>query len=167
MGNFSIILTNLKAAIAVVSARERGLSALLVIVWGRLSRMVVRMERLIALWRAGTLPKARASRAGRTCKTGERVRLPTGPAWLLDYVREAGGFGAQIESLLTQEEFAAFVAAVPQAGRVLRPLCRMLGVGVRVARAPVPQKVWGAPVVVPMVPRGGLAVGWDGRFFWV
>ena len=167
MSNFSIILTNLKAAIAVVAARERAWTALLVIVWGRLSRMVVRMERLVALWRAGKLPRVRAARAGRTCKTGVRVRLPTSPAWLLDYVREAGGFGAQIESLLTDEEFAAFVAAVPRAGRVLRPLCRMLGVGVRVARAPVAKKVWGAPVVVPVVVPGGLAVGWDGRFFWV
>ena len=167
MNNFSIILTNLKAAVAVVAARERSLTAMLVVVWGRLSRMVVRMERLVALWRAGTLPKVRAPRVGRVGATGMRVRLPTGPAWLVDYVRAAGGFGAQIENLLTQEAFAAFVAAVPQAGRVLRPLCRMLGVGVRVARAPVPKKVWGVPVVGPVIAPAGLVMGVDGRFLWV
>ena len=162
MNNFSIILTNLKAAIAVVAARERSLTAMLVLVWGRLSRMVVRMERLVARWRAGKFPKARASAAGRVGATGVRVRLPTAPAWLTAYVREAGGFGAQIENLLTQEEFAAFVAAVPQAGRILRPLCRMLGVGVRVVRKP--KVVW---AVAPEVVRAGLVVGPDGRFLWV
>ena len=162
MNNFSIILTNLKAAIAVVAARERSLTVMLVMVWGRLSRMVVRMERLIALWRAGKLPRVRASRAGRVSVTGVRVQLPTAPAWLVGYVREAGAFGAQIENLLTQEEFAAFVAAVPQAGRVLRPLCRMLGVAVRATRKP--KLVWER---APEIARAGLVVRPDGRFFWV
>ncbi len=163
MSIFSNILTNLKAAIAVVAARERSWTALLVIVWGRLSRMVVRMERLIALWRAGKLPPVRASVAGRGGMTGERVRLPTAPAWLVGYVQNAGAFAAHIENLLTQEEFAAFVAAVPQAGRILRPLCRMLGVGFRVVRVPVPKLVGAS---APVVPRGGLVVGPDGRFLW-
>ena len=167
MFSFSNILSDLQAVIAAHAARNRALTVLLVAVWGRVARMRTRLERLVALWRAGTLPKVRAPRVGRVGATGMRVRLPTGPAWLLDYVREAGGFGAQIENLLTQEAFAAFVAAVPQAGRVLQPLCRMLGVGVRVARAPVPKKVWGVPVVGPVIAPAGLVMGVDGRFLWV
>jgi hypothetical protein len=67
MLNFSFILTGLQAAIAVVSARERHLTVLLVAVWGRIGRMRVRLERLIRLWRAGMLPKQRASQgAGRS-----------------------------------------------------------------------------------------------------
>jgi hypothetical protein len=43
-------------------------------------------------------------------------------------VPEAAAFGAQLQHLLADPEMAALVAAAPQAGRVLRPLCRMLGV---------------------------------------
>ena len=64
MINFTHILTGLQAAIAVVSARERALTALLVAVWGRIGRIRRKLERLIALWRAGMLPKPRKSRAG-------------------------------------------------------------------------------------------------------
>ena len=50
---FTILLTNLQAAIAVVAARDRGISAFLVLVWGRIGRARSRLERLVALWRAG------------------------------------------------------------------------------------------------------------------
>ncbi len=63
----------------------------------------------------------------------------------------AGAFGTQLQHLLTDQECAAFLAAVPQAGRVLRPLFHMLGV------SPVPEvvrKVRASAVVV--VPRGDL-----------
>ena len=36
---------------------------------------------------------------------------------------------SQLRHLLRDAEFAAFLAAAPQAGRLLRPLCRMLGIG--------------------------------------
>ena len=127
MVNFSFLLTNLQAAIAVVSARERHLTMLLVAVWGRIGRMRTRLERLIALWRAGMLPNPRKSRAGEV-RTGVRSEsvIPTAPAWLLVVVREAAPIGAQLESMLSQEDCVRFLAAVPQAGRILRPLLRML-----------------------------------------
>ena len=56
MLNFTSVLTALQAAIAVVAARERALTVLLVAVWGRIGRISTRLERLIALWRAGMLP---------------------------------------------------------------------------------------------------------------
>ncbi|MBC7637119.1 MAG: hypothetical protein H7251_16130 [Acetobacteraceae bacterium] len=48
MFNLSAILTDLRAAIAVVAARDPTITALLVMVWGRISRIVARLERLMA-----------------------------------------------------------------------------------------------------------------------
>ena len=88
MFNFSAIFTDLQAAIAVVAARERRLAVLLVAVWGRIARMRTRLERLIAQWRAGTLPKPRGKqvrrgegRSGRGERRLRRVR-PRRPAML-------------------------------------------------------------------------------------
>ena len=167
MINFTHILTGLQAAIAVVSARERALTALLVMVWGRIGRMRTRLERLIALWRAGRLPAPRKSRAGQK-RGGVRApsALPTAPAWLVAAVREATVFGAQLEQMLSQEECVRFLAEVPQARRILRPLCRMLGVGLRKTRKPRP--VWVVPkAAVPAVAPAGLVMGPGGRLMYV
>ena len=168
MLNFSFILTGLQAAIAVVSARERHLTVLLVAVWGRIGRMRVRLERLIALWRAGMLPKPRASRAG-VARGGVRAPsvLPTAPAWLVAAVQQAAGFGAQLEHMLTQDECVEFLAAVPQARRILRPLCRMLGVGVKLAKRRKPRPVWALPKAAPKPAPAGLVLGPGGRLFYV
>ena len=170
MNAFSFLLTNLQAAIAVVSARERHLTLLLVAVWGRIGRMRVRLERLIARWRAGTLTASRKSRAGEV-RTSVRVPsiIPRTPAWLLVAVREAAFARAQLEHLLSEAEYAEFIAAVPQAGRILRPLCRMLGIGVKpVAPGRRPRAVWQAPrPPPPLVAPGGLVLGPGGRLVWV
>ena len=145
MNSFSAILSDLQAAIAVVAARERALTVLLVAVWARIARMRTRLERLVALWRAGKLPKARAPRAGRVSapRSKPRLKFPTGPAWLARRVWAARPFGTQLAHYLTDEECVAFLAAVPQAGRILRPLFHMLGVepvpeGVRKVKRAVP-----------------------------
>ena len=164
MNHFSIIFTNLKAAIAVVAAREPALTALLVLVWGRVSRMAARLERLVALWRAGKLPARRPSRAGAVRATGIRERYPTAPGWLVAEVWEARAYGSQLAHALAEAEMVAFLAAVPQAGRILRPLYRMLGVGVTVARARAPRAAW---TVGPAPMLAGLVRGPDGRFFYV
>ena len=169
MTHFLPLLTRLQAAIAVVAARERHLTVLLVAVWGRIGRMGTRLERLIALWRAGKLAKPRKSRAG---EKRDRVRapdiLPRAPAWLVAAVHEAAPMGNYLEHLLTQEECVAFLAAVPQAGRILRPLCRMLGVGVAGRRTRRPRAVWQVPKATPvMVPAAGLVLGPNGRSMYV
>ena len=127
-----------------------------------------RLERLIALWRAGMLPKARKSRAGEV-RTGVRSVsvIPTVPAWLLVAVREAAPYGAQLEHLLLQDECVAFLAACPQAGRIFRPLCKMLGVGVKARRVRKPRAVWEMPRPAPVVAQAGLVLGPGGRPMWV
>ena len=64
MFSFSNILSDLQKVIAAHAARNRALTVLLVAVWGRVARMRTRLERLVALWRAGKLPKPRAARRG-------------------------------------------------------------------------------------------------------
>ena len=140
MFNFTAILTDLQAAIAVVAARDRSLTVLLVAVWARIARMRTRLERLVALWRAGKLPKPRAPHARQDAPAAgtsarKQPRFPTAPAWLRARVWEAGAFGSQLQHLLTEAECAAFLEEVPQAGRILRPLLHMLGV------SPVPNAV--------------------------
>ncbi len=169
MDKLSTILSDLQAAIAVVSARERALTALLVAVWGRIARIRTRLERLIALWRAGMLPAARAPRGG---AVGAGVRapsiIPTEPAWLLVAVREAASTRGQLEHLLSDAECVEFLAACPQAGRILRPLCRMLGIGVKPAKGPRPRPVWQAPrPALVMEAVTGLVMGPGGRLMYV
>ena len=170
MLHFTALLTGLQAAIAVVAARERALTVLLVAVWGRIGRLHTRLERLIRLWRAGMLPKPRKSRAGGTRAPGEpkASELPRVPAWLLVAVREAAPFAARLEHLLSEAECVEFLAAVPQARRILRPLCRMLGVGVK---APRPGRrdrpVWVVPTAPPMAAQPGLVRGPGGRLVYI
>ena len=170
MVNFSFLLTNLQAAIAVVSARERHLTVLLVAVWGRIGRMRSRLERLIRLWRAGMLPKARKSRAGegRSSVRAPSI-IPTAPGWLLMAVRETRVVRTQLENLLSEAEWVEFLAAAPQAGRILRPLCRMLGVGQKPpAPGRKPRAVWQTPRAAPvMVTPAGLVLGPGGRLIYV
>ena len=135
---FASLLTNLQAVIAAKAARDRSLTVMLVALWARIGRMGTRLERLVALWRAGKLPKQRVAGAERVAAPRATVsfKFPTAPGWLrqkLGY--EVGAYGSQLRHLLTEAECAAFLAAVPQAGRILRPLLRMLSAD------PVPEEL--------------------------
>ena len=169
MFTFTHILTGLQGAIAVVSARERALTVLLVAVWGRIGRIRTRLERLVALWRAGKLPQARAAHAKRQGRpTGEKPisMFPTAPAWLVTAVPKAQPLAAQLEAMLSQEECVRFLAEVPQARRLLGGLCRMLGIAAHRARAPRP--LWQVPrAAVVMAAPAGLVMGPGGRLMYV
>ena len=138
MFNFSTILAGLHAVIAAKAARDQTLVALVVALCGRLARMGTRLERLIARWRAGTLPPPRAARPGEA-RAGEAraeaqaeravsiIRFPSAAGWLrLKLGYEVSVYGGYLQQQLTEAECAAFLAACPQAGRILRPLLRML-----------------------------------------
>jgi hypothetical protein len=163
MFSFSHILTDLQAVIAVHAARNRALTVLLVALWGRIARMRTRLERLVALWRAGQLPPPRAPRVGGAAgmQAGARRVFPSKLAWLtrmLGY--EVAAFGGQLRHLMTDAECVAFLAAVPQAGRILRPLLRMLSIDplpevILPVRRAVPEA---APVAEPAEPAAMVGI---------
>lgn len=167
METFALILTNLRSALAARAGRDQALAALVLVVWVRLSRMALRFERLVANWWAGILPRVRASRAGQDYVVSDTPRLPVGAGWLLGYVPEVAVYGSQLEHFLSSEECQRFLAEVPQAGRLVRPLLRMLGVGVDMARPRKVRPVWGAPVSGATIAPAALVMGWDGRLRWV
>ncbi len=121
---FTLILATLRAAIAPAAARNRARTALLVLVWTRLSRMALRFERLYARWRAGTI---RAPRPAAPRTRAPHPNLPTRPAWLIAECREAAAIASQLQHLLATPDAAEFLAACPHATRLLRPLATMLG----------------------------------------
>jgi len=154
--SFSLLMLGLKAVIAEVAAPDRSRTAFLVFVWGRLSHMVVRFEKLYARWKAGTLPKHRGPRPPRAQREEDDAkprakppfRLPGGRMWLVRHVQKSAAFASQLRHLLaTDPEIPAFLEACPQAGRILRPLCRALGVNL-----PAP---YGVTIdhLVPIAPR--------------
>jgi hypothetical protein len=98
------------------------------IVWGRLQGFQRRFERLAAKIRAGTLraPRQRTMRAERV-RAGGKSPLPRKFGWMPHMVPGAGVVAQALELLLADPQMPALMQAAPQTGRILRPLCRMLG----------------------------------------
>jgi hypothetical protein len=129
---FDIIVGNLCKAIAAKAAKDLTVQALLVLLHGRLRRVAKRFAALVARVQAGPLPAPR-HRAARESKPRPRPpAFPTKFAWLLRLVPEAASFGSQLHHLLADPEMVALLKTAPQAGRILRPLCRLL------AQKPIP-----------------------------
>ena len=129
----------------------RGLAGpLIVLIWSRLRRLAARFAALSARIAAGRARRIRCRRRPRaTARRTARRALPQSRAWLIRLVPEAAASGEQLRYLLAEPEMAALVAAAPQMRRLLRPLCRMLGVRLPpLAPPPVPpatSTVAGAP----------------------
>ena len=77
---------------------------------------------------AGTLAsRPRASRAG-TKGGAPPAKLPRQHAWLLAALRHEGAyFRNQLERMFWEPQTAALLTRLPQAARILRPICDMLG----------------------------------------
>ena len=153
------IMTGLRAAIAAHAARpyaDAGLAprpitpelraapsqppaAIFVLIWSYIGRTAARLERLITLWQAGTLPTPQTPRprAPNSPSQPAKPRLPRGRAWLAAAAGyQTRGHASQLNHLLARPDFENFAAAVPQAARLLRPLCHMLGIAPHFARPP-------------------------------
>ena len=141
---FALIMERLCQIVAAQSYRERMAAPLILLIWTRLRRLAARFAALAARVRAGTLrsraPARRAaSRPASPPASPPPPRLPNDFAWLVRLVGwEAAGCGSQLQHLLSDPEFAALIAAAPQMGRLLRPLCRMLGVDASALPPPLP-----------------------------
>ena len=83
------------------------------------------------------------------------IVLPRRFGWLVGLVGyEVAGRASQLAHLLADPEMAALVRDVPQARRILAPLCRMMGVdcaGLRGVRRVRVRAVVAAPVVAAVV----------------
>ena len=123
------ILAGLAAVVARRFLREPKFFALIIPLWSWLGRSARRFERAVTrpavvrvrgeVARAVVVPSARAK---------PRVRLPSQDAWLVRALGwEVAAYGSQLSHLLAEPEMQAVLAAVPAVGRILRPLCRMLG----------------------------------------
>jgi hypothetical protein len=106
-------------------------AALAVLLYRRIGPLIGRIERMLARFRAGRLRRMTPRPQGARRKALEKaaVALPRRFGWLVQAGgHQAAGFGSQLQTLLNTPEMIALVAASPQAGRQLRPLCRALAV---------------------------------------
>jgi hypothetical protein len=87
--------------------------------------MAARFARLANHPRSAVVrPTTRRTRARRPAPP----RLSRAFAWLVRRVPQAAAHGSQLQQLLADPAMAALLTQTPQLGRILRPLCRMLGV---------------------------------------
>ncbi len=140
---FAGILAWLNRSLAAAAVKNRAAAPLILLLWPRLNRLAARFASLAARVAAGTatprqrtLPRPAGARPRKPY-----ARLPRRFGWLLRLEREAAAAaGSQLRHLLADPEMADILAAAPQAGRLLRPLCRMLGVQPPPALAPAPRR---------------------------
>lgn len=110
--------------------------SLVILIWIRLRRISTRVLRLAARIEAGPARPARPRRQRarhpqrpRPQRPPPPLRLPRGKGWLVRLMRmDAAAAGSQLRHLLNQPDMQALAAADPRMGRLLRPLCHMLGV---------------------------------------
>ena len=96
----------------------------------RLGRLAHRFRTLFARYQAGTLPAARTEppRKRPARARPPYPRLPAARGWINVRIPAAAApCTGTLDMLLQTPEIRDFVAAAPQAGRILRPLCHMLG----------------------------------------
>ena len=136
------ILAGLASVVARRFLREPRFAGLILPLWGWLGRSARRFER--AVGRPARVRAVQARREVPVAAPVARARLPGGRGWLVRALGyEAAGYGSQLQALLAEPEMQAIVASVPAVGRILRPLCRILGVvpvGAEPVLAPKPER---------------------------
>ncbi len=146
---FGAILAGLVGLVARRFLRMPHLMVFTLLLCARLGRMARRFARLMT---RPTRTKAARVRTRRDDSARVRsVALPSRRGWLVrELGYEAAGYGAQLEHLLTDPGMQELLARVPGIGRILRPVCRMLGVAV-VGALVAPIEITAAAVVPPWV----------------
>ncbi len=123
-----VVLRGLQAALG-----AWGLAPLLgILLYGRVSQTLGRIERMLVRFRAGKLwqcPQRTVVQATRLHLQQPLIRLPRRFGWLLKSGKhEAAGYGLRLHAVLDAPELTELLAQSAQARRVLRPLCRALAV---------------------------------------
>jgi hypothetical protein len=128
----SFVVAALFEVVAEHCEKYRTMLPIIPTLWRRLHITAARFQILFTRWSEGRLPPPRkpAPRKPHPRPKAENPDpvLPRGNAWLTKRVPQTDIFGTQLRYLLADLEIATFLAEVPQAGRMLLPLCRMLGV---------------------------------------
>jgi hypothetical protein len=137
---------DLLKVLAVEAGKLRTPGLLARALWSRVRRFERRFGALYAQWKAGTLPKARVRKGSSPQPSPQRGEgeglagdpvvsrpaslLPRGVGWMYKTLpASAAAFRSMLEPLIGElPEMKAFVSEVPQAGRLLRPMCRMVGI---------------------------------------
>ena len=143
---FAWIMAGLGALIARRFLKIPHLSRFTVQLWNYLNRATRRFYRALTRKPA----KVRATRVQGDRTDVERVRpvaLPSGRGWIVRELGwEAAAYLGAMEVLLAEVATRAALTEKPRAGRILRPICRMLGVSAGVT--PVAVRAKRAPAVV-------------------
>ncbi len=117
------------------------------LIYRRVREIAWRVAVLATRFEAGTLRGrvARVAVVGRLASGKPRpvatcwpYRLRSGFAWLLPLAPGIAPFGGQLGHILEQPKMVRLLEAAPQLRRVLRPLCRMLGVTAAALARPDP-----------------------------
>jgi len=131
-----------------VNAHRRGMEAALAwVVWHRVRVLGERLIALAARVQAGRLPRRRTAtphpgfgplhgpkpqgereKSAEVAASGVRLALPRGFGWIRKMLPEAAQFAGVIQYMLRDPEVAGLVEKSPQARRILRRLCNLLGV---------------------------------------
>ena len=126
-GRFTMIAASLVALIARGFLRNPSLAPLIIPLCRRITRTARRLATLMAQLTAGQLPTPRIRPrhpGGHTAKN----TIPVTGAWLVRTLQhEAAGLASQLAHLLAEPDVSDLLDAAPAARRLLRPLCRMLG----------------------------------------
>ena len=152
---FAMIMAGLGALIARRFVKMPHLSRFTVLLFGRLNRAVRRLHR--ALSSPGKVParRVRGDRADGTRPV--QVRLPSRRGWIVRELGwEAAAYLGYLEALLAEIETQVVLAGAPRAGRVLRPICRMLGVSAAVTPKIIPAEA--TPHIAPRAVATEVAV---------
>jgi len=178
---FAMIMAGLGALVARRFLRMPHLSGFTVQFCSYLNRAVRRFYRALTTTAKRRAPLVRADgvKSGRVKSALVRpVSWPSRRGWIVRELGwEAAAFLTYLEALLAEIETQAALVAAPRAGRILRPICRMLGVQAaltpkNVTPGLMPQIVPSAEVQANVVvaaqpsrrsPHPGLFPGGEGR----
>jgi hypothetical protein len=126
---FGLIIDGLRRAAAARMAADPSVRPPLLLVHAWLGRLVQRFAALVARAEAGTLRPPRRRPPRERPPREPPPRWPKSFAWLIRMLPyQAACFGSQLQHQFSQPEMMALLEAAPQAGRLLRPLCRMLAI---------------------------------------
>ena len=128
---FADVIGLLCAKVAARGGRDHAVGPLVMVVWGYLSRLRQRFDRLLVRMAAGERQAPARVRTGRALagdKDRADVMLPRGRGWLILFAQECAQMGELVRMVADDPAMAEVLAAFPSARRIFRPLCRALAV---------------------------------------